>query len=321
LKLGRGQRRYETSPEAYDLYLRACAPWIERGWSALTESVGPFEAVIATDPSFAPAYAGLAAAHGVRSGQFRFDIANELKQMHTAAEKAIQLDPLSAETQAALGLAYSRDGEWEQSEKSFRRAIQLDPSRSMTYGHFAMYLLVPLGRIEEAIQQLRIAEKNDPRSTELHFDLSYVLISAGRYDEAADHCEKLPADSPDKTGCLGRIRLGQGKISEAIQILNTVSNREVSPDSDIRGYLGNAYARIGRREEAEKFAAATLRSPFDQAMIFAGLGDKDRALEALDRAAVAGPFRMGRALTFPELAPLRGDSRVKVLRKKVGLPE
>ena len=321
LNLGRGQRRYQTSPEAYDLYLRACAPWIQRGWSALNQSVGPFEAVIAKDPSFAPAYAGLAAAHGVRSGQFQFDIADELKQMHTAAEKAIQLDPLLAETHAALGLVHSRDGQWEQSEESFRRAIELDPSRSMTYGHFAMFLLLPLGRIEEALHQLRVAEKNDPRSIELNFDLSYVLISAGRYDEAAGHCEALPEDSPDRTGCLGRVRLGQGRTSEAIQILDTVFNRGLPPDSAVRGYLGYAFARVGRREEAQTLAAASVLNPFNQAMIFAGLGDKERALEALDRAVPGGPFRMGRALTFPELASLRGDPRMKALRKSVGLPE
>ena len=321
LNLGRGQRRYQTSPEAYDLYLRACAPWIQGGWSALNQSVGPFEAVIAKDPSFAPAYAGLAAAHGVRSGQLQFDIADDLKQMHAAAEKAIQLDPLLAEAHAALRLAHARDGQWEQSEKSFRRAIELDPSQSMTYGHFAMFLLLPLGRIEEALHQLRVAEKNDPRSTELHFDLSYVLTSAGRYDEAAGHCEALPADNHDRSGCLGRVRLGQGRINEAIQIMDTVFNRGVSPDSAVRGYLGYAYARAGRREEAQALAAASVLNPFNQAMIFAGLGDKERALEALDRAVPMGPFRMGRALTFPELALLRGDPRVKGLRKKVGLPE
>ena len=79
--------------------------------------------------------------------------------------------------------------------KSFRRAIELDPNRSTSYGHFAMFLLLPLGRIEEALQQLRVAEKADPLSPEVHYDLAYVLTSAGRYDEAASYCEKLPADS------------------------------------------------------------------------------------------------------------------------------
>ena len=125
-----------------------------------------------------------------------------------------------------------------------------------------------------------------------------------------------------QTCALGRARLGQGRTHEAIQILETAFNRGVKPGSEVWGDLGYAYARAGRREEAEKLAAATpSRNPFNQALIFAGLGDKDRTFEALDRAAAAGPVRIGRALTSPELALLRGDPRVKALRKKVGLPE
>ena len=130
LKLGRGRRRYETSIEAYDLYLRARAVTIQRGIPGYDQSIGPFEQAIAKDPSFAPAYAGLAAAYAVRSNRFEFDRAGELTKMRAAAEKAIQLDPLSAEAHDALGMAQSRDAQWEQSEKSFRRAIELDPNGS-----------------------------------------------------------------------------------------------------------------------------------------------------------------------------------------------
>ena len=87
------------------------------------------------------------------------------------------------------------------------------------------------------------------------------------------------------------------------------------------GILGCAYARAGRREEAEKLAADRSLNSFNQAQIFACLGDKDRAFEALDRAAGAGPVRMGRLLRFQGYSQLRGDPRVKALRKKVGLPE
>ena len=86
-------------------------------------------------------------------------------------------------------------------------------------------------------------------------------------------------------------------------------------------HVGYAYARTGRREEAEKLAAASPQGPFPQAVIFAGLGDKDRTMDALERMAVLGPIRIGRALTFPEFAFLRGDPRVRALRKKVGLPD
>jgi tetratricopeptide (TPR) repeat protein len=238
--------------------------------------------------------------------------------MRAAAEKAIQLDPLLAEAHDAQAIACSRDAQWEQSEKSFRRAIELDPNSPMFYGHFAMYLLLPLGRTEEALQQLRIAGKVDPLSYEVHFDAAYVLIAAGRYNEASEYCEKLPADNPDKTWCLDELRLEQGGINQATRMLETAGGN--SSSSRVRSDLGYAYALAGRREEAEKLAAG-VGEPFAQAHIFAGLRDKDRTLEALDRGAAAGPFRMGRALAFPEYAFLRGDPRLKALRKKVGLPE
>ena len=314
LKLGRGRRRYETSIEAYDLFLRGRTLGGD-------QSIARFEEAIAKDPSFAPAYAALAAAHAVRSGEFegapgqRFDSPDELAKMRTAALKAIQLDPLLAEAHVALGLDYARGGQWEQSEKSFRRAIELDPGNSESYDHFALGLLLPLGRIEDALQQSRIAAKIDPLSPGVRRFLAWMLISAGRYDEAAEQCQKLPEKSPNRYECLGRARIGQERMSEAIQVLEA-SNRPGD-----RRYLGYAYGKAGRREEAEKLAAAVAPNPFSEALILAGLGDKDRTLQALDRVAQLGPVRIGRALNSPEFALLRGDPRVKALRKKVGLPE
>jgi Flp pilus assembly protein TadD len=235
--------------------------------------------------------------------------------MRAAAEKAIQLDPLLAEAHDALGMVHARHGQWEESEKAFRRAIKLDLGRSMTYGNFTMDLLLVLGRIEDALHQLRAAEKTDPLSPLVHYQLAYVLTSAGRYDEAAGHCQKLPEDYSGKSDCLGRARLGQGRTGEAIQILARKGS------GNTRAYLGHAYGRVGRREEAEKLAADVSPNPFHQTLIFAGLGDKERTLEALDRMTVLGPLRIGRTLTFSELALVRGDPRLKAIRRKVGLPE
>src|SRR5262249_19743596 len=113
LKLGRGRRRYEISVEAYDLYLRARALAIPQS-RPLDEAIRLFGQASAKDPSFAPAYAGLAAAYASRSVAFPPDHpSDELAKMRAAAEKAIQLDPLLAEAYAALGLVYARDGQWE----------------------------------------------------------------------------------------------------------------------------------------------------------------------------------------------------------------
>ncbi|MEO8594083.1 MAG: tetratricopeptide repeat protein [Candidatus Solibacter sp.] len=321
LKLGRGRRRYETSAEAYDLYLRARALVNQRGLGGYNRSLARYQEAIVKDPSFAPAYAGLAAAHAARSGQFAFNFEDELSKMRAAAEKAIQLDPLLAEAHDAMGMAYSRAAQWEMSENSFRRAIELDPGRSESYATAAMFLLMPLGRIDEALVNLRRAQELDPLSPQVQGYLGYVLTAAGRYDEAARHCEMLPEEYGLKTFCLGRAWLGQGRIGEVVRLLEPAFQRGVHKGDSIRGVLGCAYARAGRREEAEQVAAASSFNPLNQAPIYACLGDKDRAFEALDRAIPAGPFRIGREFTNPELALLRGDPRVKTLRKKVGLPE
>jgi TolB-like protein/DNA-binding winged helix-turn-helix (wHTH) protein len=317
LKLGQGRRRYETSVEAYDLYLRALAA---RGQPAL--GIDPrlrlFKEVIAKDPSFAPAYAGLAEHYARQSVMYVVDHPDdELPSMRAVAEKAIQLDPLLAEAHAALAMVYAREGQWQQSEKSFRRAIELDPNSSSPYVDYAYSFLMVLSRLDEALQQARFAQKVDPLSPRVQRLLADALISAGQYDEAVDYCQRLPADAGFKNVFLGRARLGQGRAAEAVRL---VADHQTSPNPLMRGFVGHVYARSGRGQEAEKMAAASEYAN-EQALIFAGLGDRDRALEALNRMAAVGPQRIGQFLSYPELAILRDDPRLKAFRRKIGLPE
>ncbi len=319
LKLGRGVRRYETSVEAYDLYLRARASGLPPARSLEEENlaIGLFEQAIAKDALFAPAYAGLAEARAYRSGLFRLDHPEEeMPKIRAAAQKAVELDPLLPEAHRALAMASARDALWRESEKSFRRALELDPSRSEAHYQFAMYALWPLDRTEEALKQLRLAEKADPLSHPVQWLFAYMLPSMGRYDEAARY-----AGLAQDVALLGRARFLEGETAEGIRILENAIPRgqEMGSGSELRAYLGYAYARTGRRDEAERLAVGA--NPFNQAMIFAGLGDKERALEAMERSTAAGPVRVGRQLTFPELALIRNDPRVKALRRNVGLPE
>ena len=111
-----------------------------------------------------------------------------------------------------------------------------------------------------------------------------MLISAGRYDEAARQCENQPTEFEGRTLLLARARLGQRRTHEAIEILETALNRGVKAGSDVRGELGYAYARAGRREDAEKLVVSTPSiNPINRALIYAGFGRKDRTFEALDR--------------------------------------
>jgi TolB-like protein len=316
LKLGQGRRRYETSTEAYDLYLRARALQIEFSGDPAPR-IPVFEQAIAKDPSFAPAYAGLAVAHLTLSGQNPNDALSEVAKMRAAAEKAIQLDPLSAESYEALGAAYAREAHWDQAEKSFRRSIELEPGRPESHGWFAIYYFLPLGRVDEAMRELRIAEKSEPL---FEFFLGDVLADVGRNEEAEVVCNKLPPDYPQRGQCIPRLMALRGKGEEVIQTYGALPDN--SPP--IRSALGCAYARTGRRDEAERVAASFSSGHPYAAALFACLGDKDRAFEALDRVAQIGPIRIGWFLLRVDRENpglLSGDPRLRALRKKVGLPE
>ena len=176
---------------------------------------------------------------------------------------------------------------------------------------------MPLGRIPEAVKQLQLAEGSDPLAHNIQVVFTYVLFAAGKFQEAAAHCEHpctswgdIPADK--------RAMILQGKAAEAIPILEKRFEGDLTATGS--GELGYAYAVAGRREDAERIAMIQPR-PIEQAQIFVALGDKDRAFEALERAIPMGPVRIGRDLTYPEFAPLRGDPRLKALRAKLGLPK
>jgi serine/threonine protein kinase/TolB-like protein/Flp pilus assembly protein TadD len=318
VNLGRGRRRYETSVDAYDLYLRAGSQSSLPG-PGLDKQLSILKQVIAKDPSFAPAWAGLASVYAGQSIAYPVDNpADAVARLRTAAEKAIQLDPLLAEAHAALGMMHARDGQWEQAENRFRQAIRLAPNRSETFKEYSFWVLMTVGRVADALEQLKHADKADPLSRDVKQIIATALFSEGRYDEVMTYLQQLPDNYHLKPMYLARVELVHGRIAEAIQLLENDPTRSSNPQ--VRGLLGYVYALSGRREEAEKMAAASQHAN-EQALIFAGLGDKDRTLEALYRMGSRGPQRVGIALTFPEFAFLRGDPRLAALRKQVGLPE
>src|SRR5262249_5155910 len=288
------------------------------------QSIPLFQQAVDKDPSFAPAYAGLADAHAVLSGNDNYDISREVEQLHTAAQKAIELDPLSAESYDALGAAYARDGKWEQSEKLFLRAIELQPNRADSHTHFAFFYLLPLGRLEDAIGQLRIAERNDPLSPLVHLWLGDAMADAGRDEDAIKYCEKLPPENPNKEGCILGARVRLGGAREVVQFYEANPKlRDFAGKFEQGMALGCAYARLGQREDAERTASMVSGGDGGWEIYFC-LGDKDRVFEILDRAFALGPIRMGYFLLRADRENrglLRGDPRLKALRKKVGLPE
>ena len=134
---------------------------------------------------------------------------------------------------------------WRQAEQSLRRAIEIGPVFSLSHTLLARFVLWPLGRVAEALREMQTAQRSDPLSPHAHMDLADVLLTMGRFDDAAKQCEQMPADVEFRKECLGRARLGQKRAAEAIRILAT------SPRNNW-GYLAMAYARAGQRVEAKR---------------------------------------------------------------------
>jgi TolB-like protein/DNA-binding winged helix-turn-helix (wHTH) protein/Tfp pilus assembly protein PilF len=324
LKLGQGQRRYNTNLEAYDLYLKAQTlsqnQLLPEGRAHLLEGITLFEQVIADDSAFAPAYAGLATTYGRLSVTPRsFSPEEASAKMRAAAEKALQLDPLLAEAYASMGLVYARDHNWQDSERSFHRSIELNASLSESRNDFAMSVLFPLGRLEEAVRELRKAVELDPLSAQLRDSLDYVLVSAGHYDEVLDNCRRILLANPNDNAAeqlYARALIQKGRLNEATAIFE----KQDQTGTGSPGFLGYAYAKAGRRVEAEEVAAHYPEWPWVHVFVYAGLSDKDRTFQALEKMAAIHDPRGGAYLTYPELALLRGDQRLTDFRQRLGVP-
>jgi TolB-like protein/tetratricopeptide (TPR) repeat protein len=320
LHLGRGRRRYETSVAAYDDYLRARAIRFGADHSRFVERIAGFERALGRDPTFAPAYAGLASTYAIESVQFPPEHRpDELAKLRAAADKALEIDPLLPEAYEALAMADARDARWHAAEQEFRHAIEMDPHDSRMRAEFAMWFLAVLGRSGEAIEQARRADVDDPLASDVQVASAWSLMEAGRYEEAETHCAKLPSNFRLRAQCLGRASLGQGRLREGIATLRASTEDYFNPQT--LGFLGYALARAGQREEAQRMVEDP-KGPNEEALIYAGLGDKERTIDALERMAARGPQRAGQYLYSPELSSLlAGDPRLPALRTKIGLPE
>jgi serine/threonine protein kinase/tetratricopeptide (TPR) repeat protein len=317
LKLGRGQRRYHAKLEAYEVYLKARALiYPHSGAPDARLGAELLEQVIAKDPAFAPAHAGLVDAWAVLSINYASVSPNvALARMEPAAKRVLELDPLLAEAHAAMGVVLGRKREWKASEAAFRRAIDLNRHLPSVHTSFALSTLFPQGKVKEALRELHAALRADPLSPQVRGELAWVQVSAGRYDEAIENCRRVLAVAPEslhEKQVLTRALFLKGEVTEAMSLLDSRARF----NDGVRGYI---YAKTGRRSEAEELAMSNARFPARTSLIYAGLGDKRRTFEALEEMAANGEPRAGIHLTYPELAMIRDDPRLKAFRKRLGL--
>ena len=313
------RRHYEINAQAYGLYLTARALVSRRGAPSAQRAVEYLQQVIALDPTFAPAYAGLADAYAYMSLPTYQGMPASKAQglMRTAALKALELDSDLAEAHAAMGVVYARDLDWASSERHFQQAIALNPSLSQVYTSYSFFTLRPLHKFEDAERLLNGALQTDPLSLDVWREIAEVHFTVGRYDEAIDLLQRVRAVDPqllDADVVLARAFACRGRVEEALALYDSL------PAQGPPQYRAYAFIKAGRRADAERLATENAQFPYRAAIIYAALGDRDRAFEALGRTAEREPQRVPLLLTWPEIATLRDDPRFTAIKKRFGLP-
>jgi len=303
-------------PEAHSLYLKGRYFWNKRTKDALITAIGLFRQATDRDPTYALAYVGQADAY-LNLADFRFLPADEaIPLARAAAQRALELDSTVAEAHASLGGVLESQHSARGAEEEYRKAIALKPSYATAHHWLSMVLQKTKGGDEEALREAHRAEELDPLSPAIHSDVGGILLQAHQYDAAiAQYRKALELDPafPWALNELGLAYLGNGKNDEALATLRKAL--EVVPgDAEVLANLATACALSGRRDEAREILrrmttpATGERSPFHIALVHAVLGDRDAALQWLDRVHWNSRALFG-ALSDPRLASLRSDPR------------
>ena len=317
-----------VAPEVYESYLQG---WYELNKSYnkadIEKGIAYFQNAINTDPTFAPAYVGLASAYSALGSNFVGDPHDPaLQKEMSAAQKAVELDPNLADAHALLGDVQKERWQWADAQAEYRRALELNPHNADAYADLAWWLLCQ-GRTDEALASMRRARELDPLSVDAT-DMGWMLFEARRYDEATHELRSVLQVNPNDPVTLwdlGISLIDKNQPQDAIPVLEkalSLSNR--SPG--VTGTLIRAYALAGRRRDALRLlkelqvrskAGFVPASAFVNAYL--GLGENEQVFVWLEQAYKEHSNILQFLKVDPALDPIRTDPRFADLLRRVGL--
>jgi serine/threonine-protein kinase len=321
-------KRYTDNNEAYQLYLKGRFYFARRTDEDIRRSIELFQQAIKLDPNFALAYVGVSESYNVMPS-YPYMSPNEANPLAKAAvAKALEIDPDLPEAHTVAGMiAATYDWDWVKAEREFKRSLELDPNLAITHYRYAWVYLSPMGRHDEAIAEMKRAMELEPLSLVQGANFAAVYLYARQFDKALDQAKKTYDLDPNMvTGqnwmCHSYDVNGMYAESLAISEKVTQSNRSL-----LAG-LGYAYAKSGRRQEAEavlkqwkEIEKTKYVSNYWIAIVHAALGENDAAFAELEKAYREHDWFLQRLKTDPFMDPLRGDPRFKDLVRRLGLPE
>jgi TolB-like protein/Tfp pilus assembly protein PilF len=312
-----------VNPEAYELYLRGKFFAEKRTGADLRKSIGYYDQAIAKDPSYALAYVGLADSHLLLSSYASVSPRESLPPAKAALKKA--LDDSLAEAHASSGLLATLELDLQRAIDELQRAIKLKPNYATAH-HWLSLGFTTLGQFDPAILEAKRAVELDPLSLIINADYGWVYFNGHRYDEAEAQVRKTLEIDPNfflAHYYLGAVLQFKGHVAQAVPEFQKAFDLNGDPYS--RAMLGQAYARNGQPGEARKVLASLNEeakskyvAPYALALVDTALGDKDRAIEELERAYQQGDTNYLFVIkTDPVLDSLRGHPRFDALVQKI----
>lgn len=322
-------KRHEPSAGAHELYLRGRYAQARLPGGSVEQAAGFFERAIAADPGYARAYSGLADAWFFL-GFFGVVRPKEaIPKAKAAAGKALELDDHLAEAHASLGaIQCSLDWKWEEGRRSIERALALDPDLAIAYQTYAAQVLVPRGRLSDAVVELRKAIALDPFLPHPQAMLTLVLGMAGRIDEAVEQHRVCVATNPQyffAHGTMSHAYEANGRVKEAIEELSTAYEASRGLPR-INAGLARLYASSGDTARARELLRKALEAeqhtyipPTDIAGAWSALRDRQQTLAWLEKALDDKSMHLFFLPVDPRYRWLHRDAGFQAILNRLGL--
>jgi TolB-like protein/DNA-binding winged helix-turn-helix (wHTH) protein/Tfp pilus assembly protein PilF len=323
-----------VDPEAYDAYLKGLHFWDVHTFESMNQALHYFEDSVSRDPRFAPAWAAMATSYCVLDYQGADRPSVLYPKALAAAQKALQLDPMSAEAHTGLACVHNLfEWNWEEGQNELRKAAELNPSYGLPHQWYS-FILVRIGQTEQSIQQMKITLDLDPVSLRVNLSFGERLMEGRRYREAIRQYLRVVELYPDDISSHATLSYAYESVGNFEEAAKEFENF-LTLDETGRAFLPT-FKRLGYHDGKRKFIVAKakqdlidlnrkrVRGDYVPAVEFTQaylqMGDKEKAMYFLEAAFEEHSSRM-LDLGLPEYDALRPDPRFQKLIVRIGLPQ
>lgn len=317
-------RPFTKSTNAYQLYVRGRYEWNKRTWAGMDEAERLFRNAIDLDPAFALAHVGLA--DSMLTNPANTD------QATMAVQKALDLDPSLAEAHATLGfLKTFHAWQWHEAEASLKKSIEMNPNYATAH-HWLAQVWAIQGRNEDAKAAMLRALEIDPFSHNFLADLGQIYYFERDYKRAEEYCRRALEINPDfafARGYLADIYLQTGDYDRAVEeilaadsIASSFANQSVEHRKQFEEKSSrrrNIYREGGIKKFLESRIEERQDRCYDDAEIYAFIGQKEKALACLETAHRDRGFLTVFIKADPIFDPLRQEPRYREILRKMNL--